>query len=185
MINAFLAAVNKHVIAESTNLTATYDGGAHIFNIKASANLDNGKLVNLDGMVAYNATTNPDEHEVFTMVEPTATSRVGLVLSVAVGPDESPKAATYEYNFYNGEGEIMRVYDLFKGDKFTVSANGIKPIDASTALAKGQLVLADGYDLAAAAANTNVSAKAFVGEIVEVINRANGVFYKILVRKNG
>ena len=102
MINAFLAQVNKHVIAESTNLTSTYDGGAHIFNIKAASDIDNGKLVNLDDMVAYNATTNFDEHEVFSMVEPTATSRVGLILSVAIGPDETPKAATYEYNFYNG-----------------------------------------------------------------------------------
>ena len=181
MINAFLAQVNKHVIAESTNLTSTYDGGAHIFNIKAASDIDNGKLVNLDDMVAYNATTNFDEHEVFSMVEPTATSRVGLILSVAIGPDETPKAATYEYNFYNGEGEIMRVYDLFKGDKFTVSANGIS---GGNAVQKGAYVVADGYDIKAQAAKPAATV-GFYGEIVEVINRTNGVFYKILVRKNG
>ena len=175
MINAFLQAVNKHVVAESTNLQATYDA-KHIFNVRAAANIDNGKLVNLDDMAWV-------DNEYFTMVEPTATSRVGLILSVPIGPDERPKAATYEYNFYNGKDEIMRVYDLLIGDKFTVSANGITPI-SGTALAKGQYIVADGYDLKAQAAKpANVG---FYGEIVDVINRgANGLYYKIFVRKNG
>ena len=174
MINAFLQSVTKHVVAESTNIQATYDA-KHIFNVKAASDIDNGKLVNLDAMAWV-------ENEVFSMVEPTATSRVGLILSVPIGPDERPKAATYEYNFYNGQNEIMRVYDLMPGDKFTVSENGITPI-ANTALAVGQYIVADGYDLKAqAAAPANV---AFYGEIVDIINRTNGKFYKIFVRKNG
>ena len=184
MINAFLRAVDKHIICESTNLRATYDG-KHIFNVKASANIDNGKVVDLDKMVY-------ETNEYYTMVEPTATSRVGLIISVPIGPDEQPKAATYEYNFYNGEGEIMRVYDLMAGDRFTISENGIEKISTTsnnetttTPLAKGQLVFADGYDLVAAAAGTSTSGKAFVGEIIEVITRTNGKFYKVLVRKNG
>lgn len=173
MINAFLQAVNKHIVAESTNLQATYDA-KHIFNVKAGADIDNGRVVNLDDM-AWEA------NEYFTMVEPTATSRVGLVLSVPVGYDERPKAATYEHNFYNGQGEIMRVYDLLIGDKFTVSANGI---DGGAAVQKGAYIVADGYNLKAQAAKPAASA-GFVGEIVEEINRTNGKFYKIFVRKNG
>jgi hypothetical protein len=138
MINAFLQAVNKHIVAESTNLQATYDA-KHIFNVKAGADIDNGRVVNLDDM-AWEA------NEYFTMVEPTATSRVGLVLSVPIGYDERPKAATYEHNFYNGQGEIMRVYDLLIGDKFTVSANGI---DGGDAVQKGAYIVADGYNLKA------------------------------------
>ena len=91
MINAFLREVEKHVVAESTNLRATYEG-MHIFNVKASADIDNGKVVNLDAM-AY------ETNEYYTMVEPTSSSRVGLILSVPIGPDTQPKAATYEYNF--------------------------------------------------------------------------------------
>jgi hypothetical protein len=86
----------------------------------------------------------------------------------------------------------MRVYALTAGDRFTISENGIEKITSgegtsatTTALAKGQLVLVDGYDLVAAAAGTNVSSKAFVGEIIEEIQRTNGKFYKVLVRKNG
>lgn len=175
MINAFLKETEKHVIAESTNLRATYDG-KHIFNIKASEDIDNGKLVNLDAM-------QYETNEYYTMVEPTATSRVGLIISVPIGPDERPRAATLESNFYNGTGEIMRVYDLMAGDRFTVSENGITPI-SGTALAKGQYIVADGYDLKAQAAAPAASV-VFVGQIIEVITRTNGKFYKILVRKNG
>jgi len=181
MINAFLQAVTKHVVAESTNLQATYDA-RHIFNVKAGADIDNGKVVNLDDMAWV-------ENEYFTMVTPTSTSRVGLILSVPMGADERPKAATYEHNFYNGKDEIMRVYDLMVGDRFTISENGITKISSGspaveTDLAKGQYIVADGYDLKAQAAKPAASV-AFYGEIVEVITRTNGKFYKILVRKNG
>ena len=154
MINAFLQSVNKHIVAESTNLRATYEG-KHIFNVKAAADIDNGKVVNLDAM-------QYDTNEYYTMVEPTSTSRVGLILSVPIGPDETPKAATYESNFYNGKDEIMRVYDLMAGDRFTISENGIAPVNSSTALAKGQYVVADGYDLVAQA-SAPASGVAFVG----------------------
>lgn len=173
MINAFLAAVTKHIVAESTNLQATYDA-KHIFNVRAGADIDNGRIVNLDDMAWV-------DNEYFTMVEPTETSRVGLILSVPIGPDERPKAATYEHNFYNGKDEIMRVYDLLEGDKFTVSANGI---DGGAAVKKGAYIVADGYNLKAQAAKP-ANTVAFYGEIVDVINRTNGVFYKIFVRKNG
>lgn len=168
MVNAYLKAVDKHVVAESTNLTAT-NYGRHIFNVKASEDIDNGKLVNIDAM-KYEA------NEYYTMVEPTATSRVGLILSVPVGPDERPLAATYEYNFYNGKDEIMRVYELAAGDRFTISAEGLA--DAAV----GKFVEADGYNMKVVdAASTN----AFYGEIIEAIKRTNGTFYKVLVRKNG
>ena len=176
MINAFLQSVNKHIVCESTNIRATYEG-EHIFNVKANADIDNGKVVNLDAM-------QYDTNEYYTMVEPTTTSRVGLILSVPIGPDETPKAATYESNFYNGEGEIMRVYALMAGDRFTISENGIAKIGGTTDLAKGQYVVADGYDLKAQA-DAPAGSVAFVGQIIEVITRTNGKFYKVLVRKNG
>ena len=173
MINAFLQAINKHIVAESTNLQATYDA-KHIFNVQAGADIDNGRVVNLDDMVWVN-------NEYFTMVEPTSASRVGLVLSVPIGPDERPKAATYEHNFYNGKDEIMRVYDLLEGDKFTVSDNGI---DGGADVAVGAYIVVDGYNLKAQATKPAASV-AFVGQIVEKITRTNGVFWKIFVRKNG
>lgn len=173
MINAFLADIAKHVVAESTALQATRDA-RHIFNVKASADIDNGRLVNLDDMKYV-------ENEYWTMVTPTAGKRVGLIISVAVGPDESPKKATYESNFYNGKDEIMRVYDLMSGDRFTISENGI---DGGNAVKVGAYIVADGNNLKAQAA-APADSVAFVGEIIEKIVRTNGVYYKIFVRKNG
>lgn len=169
MVNAFLKATEKHIIAESTNLSAT-NYGRHIFNVKASEDIDNGKVVDIDKM-------KYEKNEYYTMVEPTETSRVGLILSVAVGADERPLAATYESNFYNGKDEIMRVYELAAGDRFTVSADGF------TGTPKvGAIVEADGYDLKIADSD---STHAFNGEIIEEIKRTGGTFYKVLVRKNG
>lgn len=185
MINAYLAAVTKHVVAESTALQATRDA-KHMFNVIASADIDNGKLVNLDDMsyitTANNVTVSNNEY--FSMVEPVATKRVGLILSVPVGPDATPKAATIESNFYNGTGEIMRVYDLMAGDRFTVSANGITPAASGTPIAVGSYVVANGYDLKEST-SAPAATVAFVGQIIEKITRTNGVFYKIFVRKNG
>lgn len=179
MINAFLREIDKHVVCESTNLIGTVYG-RHIFNIKANEDIDNGKVVNLDDMVW-------EANEYFTMVEPTATSRVGLILSVPVGADATPYVATRESNFYNGEGEIMRVYDLIRGDKFTISENGItKKTNNGTELdiEVGDYIYADGYDLTDNG-STAPSGKTFVAQVLEKINRgANGVFYKLVVRAN-
>ena len=173
MINAFLRDVDKHVIAESTNLAATHNA-KHIFSVKASEDIDNGKLVNLTDMKYL-------KNEVYSMVEPTTTCRVGLILSVPIAYDSTPYKATLDSNFYNGKDENMRVYDLLEGDRFTVSANGVAGGDA---VKIGAYVVADGYDITAQASAPGETV-GFVGEIIETIKRTNGIFYKILVRKNG
>lgn len=173
MINAYLKAVDKHIVAESTNLGGTRDA-RHIVNVKASEDIDNGKLVNLTA-------AKYEKNEYFTMVEPTAGCRVGLILSVPIGALETPYSAKLESNFYNGKNEIMRVYDLMDMDKFTISANGITALAEAPVV--GNYVKADGYDIAEVAADPSATC-GFVGQIIEKITRSGGVFYKILVRKN-
>lgn len=173
MLNVYFKDYDKHVVAESTNLGGTKDA-RHIVNVKASADIDNGKLVNLTD-------AKYEKNEYFTMVEPTATSRVGLILSVPIGALETPYAATLEHSFYNGEGEIMRVYDLMDMDRFTISANGITAL--ADAPVVGNYVKADGYDIAEVAENPSATC-GFAGQIIEKITRTGGVFYKILVLKN-
>lgn len=175
MINAFLKDIDKHIIAESTNLGGT-KYAKHIVNVKASEDIDNGKLVNL-------TEAKYEKNEYFTMVEPTTACRVGLILSVAIGADEQPRKATLESNFYNGKGEIMRVYDLMDLDRFTVSANGITALAEAPVV--GNYVVADGYDIKEVSKDSAPFAtNGFVGEIIEKIVRTGGVFYKILVRQN-
>lgn len=203
MVNGFInATVAEHVVAESTNLGGT-NYAKHIFNVLAKEDIDNGKLVNLTDaqyiqdkdpatagflhnvskMVENVATVYYEdpfaEGECFTMEEPTVESRVGLVLSVPTFYDESPRRAVNDKYFYNAKGEVMRVYDLMRGDRFTVSELGITAV--GTAPAVGNFVVADGYDIKEV---EEAPEAAFVGEIIEEINRISGKFYKILVRKN-
>ena len=174
MVNAWLRDVDKHVVCESTNLAAT-NYARHIYNVKAANDIDNGKLVNLDD-------AELEENVYYTMVAPTNTSRVGLIISVPIGYDESPTRVTQPCYFYNAQNEIMRVYDLIRGDKFTISANGITPNDDEAGVQVGQWVVADGYDIVEVDEKPN--GKTFWGEIVEKIVRMNDVFYKIVVRGN-
>ena len=51
MATSFINFDTKHTVAESTKLAATY-GGANIYNIKVSANVDNGAIVGLGDYVA-------------------------------------------------------------------------------------------------------------------------------------
>lgn len=188
MVNGYFDTNPNHGVVETSNLLAT-TRGAHIFSVKASANIDNGRLVNLDAMSCIKSetvgsnTVKSYTHEYFTMVTPTATSRVGLIASVAIGPDESPRMLTRESSFYNAQGELMRVFDLAFGDKFVVSEN---MIDDTPAV--GKYVVADGHNLSATA-SAPAATVAFVGEIIDKIVKFNGgtptTFYKILVKKNG
>lgn len=50
------------------------------------------------------------------------------------------------------------------------------------AAAVGKIVEADGYDIKVL---TGDSTATFYGEIIEVVKRTGGTFYKIIVRKNG
>ena len=174
MVNAWLRDVDKHIVCESTNLAAT-NYARHIYNVKAGANIDNGKLVNLDDAAWV-------ENEYYTMVAPTAASRCGLIISVPIGYDESPAKVTQPCYFYNAKDEIMRVYDLIRGDKFTISANGITADDEEAGPQVGNWVVADGYDIVEVDAKP--SGKTFWGEIVEKIVRMDQVFFKIVVRGN-
>ena len=60
MRNEFMKPRAKHVVAESTALLGT-TYGEHIYNVKASADIDNGKLVDIDKMVYT-------KNEYYTMV---------------------------------------------------------------------------------------------------------------------
>lgn len=188
MVNGYFTetAIN-HGVVESSNLLAT-TRGAHIFSVKAEEDIDNGHLVNLDDMSCIKsetvgaATVKSYSHEYFTMVEPTATSRVGLIASVAIGPDEKPAFLTRESAFYNAAGELMRVYDLYFGDKFVASE---VCFDGEPEV--GKFVVADGYNMSVV--DEADDSAAFLGEIIDKENKFKGgspmAYYKVLVKRNG
>ena len=134
MATSFISFDNKHAVAESTNLKATIVG--NIWNIKATNDIDNGCIVKRGDYVApeYYAEAAATE---FTgkiiekaangnfRVEVTAVGELeGLVLSVPLIYEEYTTRMQEESNFYNAKGDLLRVYQLYVGDVFTLSAEG-------------------------------------------------------------
>ena len=134
MATSFINFDNKHAVAESTNLKATIVG--NIWNIKATNDIDNGCIVKRGDYVAPEYYTEAAATE-FTgkiiekaangnfRVEVTAVGELeGLVLSVPLIYEEYTTRMQEESNFYNAKGDLLRVYQLYVGDVFTLSAEG-------------------------------------------------------------
>ena len=134
MATSFINFSTKHAVAESTKLKATQIG--NIWNIEAKADIDNGTIVKRGDYVApeYYAEAAATE---FTgkiiekaangnfRVEVTAVGELeGLVLSVPLIYEEYTTRMQEESNFYNAKGDLLRVYQLYVGDVFTLSAEG-------------------------------------------------------------
>ena len=134
MATSFINFSTKHAVAESTKLKATIVG--NIWNIKATNDIDNGCIVKRGDYVApeYYAEAVATE---FTgkiiekaangnfRVEVTAVGELeGLVLSVPLIYEEYTTRMQEESNFYNAKGDLLRVYQLYVGDVFTLSAEG-------------------------------------------------------------
>ena len=136
MASKILSFATKHAVAESSKLKSTTAG--HIYNIKATADIDNGTIVGKGALVA-------GKLEVYT--EAAATTFTGkiigksasgmfyvevisavnayLVLSVPLIYEEYTKQCQLESNFYNEAGDILRCYEIVAGDVFALSAEGI------------------------------------------------------------
>ena len=134
MATSFINFDNKHAVAESTNLKATIVG--NIWNIKATDDIDNGCIVKRGDYVAPEFYAEAAATE-FTgkiiekaangnfRVEVTAVGELeGLVLSVPLIYEEYTTRMQEESNFYNAKGDLLRVYQLYVGDVFTLSAEG-------------------------------------------------------------
>ena len=136
MATSFINFDTKHTVAESTKLAATY-GGANIYNIKVTANVDNGAIVGLGDYIApeYYAEKAASATFAGKIIEKAANgsyrvqvTAVGagdcLLLNVPLIYEEYTTKMQEESNFYNAKGDILRVYELYVGDVFTLSADG-------------------------------------------------------------
>ena len=132
MATSFIDFSTKHAVAESTKLKATQIG--NIWNIEAKDAIDNGTIVK-KGAYLRPEVYAEDTATTFAgkiiekaanggfRVEVTAIGEgEGLVLSVPLIYEEYTTKMQEESNFYNAKGDILRVYELYVGDVFTVSA---------------------------------------------------------------
>lgn len=132
----------KHGIFESTKLY----GCMNVSFISATDAIDNGSIVADNGL----ATGYID---VYNAKKPTLSDAVYVVGQSMYGYDDRLAEDINEDNFTNPAGKPFRTYELKKDRKFKVSSDMITPISASTDLAVGQYVVADGtFKMAAKAA---------------------------------
>ena len=134
MATSFINFDTKHAVAESTKLKATQIG--NIWNIEAKEAIDNGRIVK-KGKYLRPEVYQEDTATTFAgkiiekaangayRVEVTAIGEgEGLVLSVPLIYEEYTTKMQEESNFFNAKGDIHRVYELYVGDVFTLSADG-------------------------------------------------------------
>ena len=134
MATSFINFDTKHAVAESTKLKATQIG--NIWNIEAKDAIDNGRIVK-KGKYLRPEVYQEDTATTFAgkiiekaangayRVEVTAIGEgEGLVLSVPLIYEEYTTKMQEESNFFNAKGDILRVYELYVGDVFTLSADG-------------------------------------------------------------
>lgn len=134
MATSFINFDTKHAVAESTKLKATQIG--NIWNIEAKEEIDNGRIVK-KGKYLRPEVYQEDTATTFAgkIIEKAANGayRVevtaigdgeGLVLSVPLIYEEYTTKMQEESNFFNAKGDILRVYELYVGDVFTLSADG-------------------------------------------------------------
>ena len=134
MATSFIDFSTKHAVAEYTKLKATQIG--NIWNIEAKDAIDNGRIVK-KGKYLRPEVYQEDTATTFAgkIIEKAANGayRVevtaigdgeGLVLSVPLIYEEYTTKMQEESNFFNAKGDILRVYELYVGDVFTLSADG-------------------------------------------------------------
>ena len=136
--------LEKHAVAGSTRLLAT-NGGKHIYSVKIDEDLDNGSILAKDAWLApeyYSAKDSTGFAGVIVeqaangnwYVEVTEPGDALLVLQVPMIYEEYTTQCQHESNFYNEAGDIVRCYELVKGDIFELSAEGFNgdPVKGAT-----------------------------------------------------
>lgn len=148
MAVGFLDFSNRHTVAESTKLLATYHGD-HIYNIKLGADRDNGVIIGKGAFVENDTFSEGTASNSFRgiileqaangswVVEVTAASDGDLlVLQVPESPYEFEKEAQAERQFFNKKDDVVRAYQLRYGDQFTLSAPGFTTEPTAASIGK-------------------------------------------------
>ena len=148
----------EHVVAESSRLKATTAG--HIYDLEMIADTDNGTIVALGTHV---------EGQVYKAAAYAAGAKPYLVLTTPIAYN-GRKAYSDEKYFYNAKGEIARAYELYVDDIYTLSANAFTGTPAV-----GKFVDKDHK------AQDTKPSTGFAGEIIEEVNYANSVSYRVRV----
>ena len=134
--------ITKHAVAFPAKMLAS-TGGAHVYNLLADKDTDNGMIVAKDAW---------QEMEVYSVKDSTATTGVVLgespngtwyveitepgdgimVRSVPMIAENFTHKFGAESNFYNVKGDIMKGLELSKGDIVEISTEGFDKAPTAT-----------------------------------------------------
>ena len=159
----------KHGVVETSSLVATH-GGAHIMNVVADVDVDNGSVCKLGEFV---------ESDYYKAEIPAVEDAIMLIATEPKIYAEYTKKMQEESNFYNGKGEIMQADDIVRLDRFALSEEAF---DETAAPAIGQYVgvSGTGYKLTTLGEEMPTG-RGFVGYINEIATNGN---YRVLVLRN-
>ena len=160
---------SKHGVVEISTMLATH-GGAHIMNVVAEAAVDNGSVCKLGDFV---------EDDYFKAEVPAVTDAVLLIATEPKIYADYTKKMQEESNFFNGAGEIMQANDIYKLDRFALSAEAFAE---GATLEVGQYVgvTGTGYKLTTLG-EEEPTGRGFIGYIYAIANNGN---YRVLVKRN-
>ena len=135
MATNFLDFSKKHAVCGSSKLKATTAG--HIYNILIEEDLDNGSVVAKGDYVKPEVYKAKDSTGFAGKIVDVASNGnfyvevenpgdAVLLLQVPMIHEEYTTAMQHESNFYNANGDIVRGYELHKGDIFELSKEGFE-----------------------------------------------------------
>lgn len=125
-------AFDTHVVAFPSKVIAS-KGGKHIYNIQLATDTDNGNFIGKGDFVELDlykeATVATISAKIVGKatnghyyVEITADTDALFVYQEPLIAEEYSNAFKKESNFYNAKGDVVRAYELAKGDVVEVSA---------------------------------------------------------------
>lgn len=169
-------AYKKHGVFHSTLMRATDIPNAFYNMVNDGADMDNGS-------VAVLKPENYKESDVFKVgTAPAVTDKIVILANPVKIYEEYTKRMQEESQFYNGKGEIIRAFEVFETDRFSLSKEAFKD---NTELAVGKYVVVDGsgFKLTTVAADPNATkpTNGFVGYIYK--QWPNGE-YAVFVKRN-
>ena len=163
-----------HGVAESTLMLATMSGG-HFYNmVHETDDIDNGSV--LQNPTPEKWTVN----DCFEATKAAVTDKIVLVLQAPKIYPEYTKLMQDESNFYNAAGEIMRAYEVYEGDRFSLNKDAFDT-DADPKKGSYVKVKANSYKLTTDTSEPGATEAGFIGYILK--ENANGTF-DIFVKQN-
>lgn len=143
--------IAEHAVAFPTKVLAR-NGGKHIYSIQLTADHDNGQLVGKGDFIQldlYKEAVAPEfAGKVVAQaangnqyVEVTADTDALFIYQQPITAEEWTNTFKLEKNFYNAKDDVVRAYELAKGDIVEVSKDGFELAESAT-LAVGKAVAA-------------------------------------------